>query len=78
MTQLLWILLYQGGMGGLEAIQKLTEFDPNVKAVVSSGYSSDPIMADFREYGFSGVIAKPYKMSKLNSVLHDVINGNRT
>ena len=63
-------------MGGLEAIQKLTEFDPNVKAVVSSGYSNDPIMADFRECGFSGVIAKPYRMSKLNSVLHDVINGN--
>ena len=69
-------LTIPGGMGGMEAIQKLTEFDPDVKAVVSSGYSNDPIMTNFRECGFCGVIAKPYKMSKLNTVLHNVINGN--
>ena len=69
-------LTIPGGMGGLEAVQRLTEFDPDVRAVVSSGYSNDPVMTNFRESGFSGVIAKPYRMSKLNSVLHDVINGN--
>ncbi len=69
-------LTIPGGMGGLEAIQKLTEFDPGVKAVVSSGYSNDPIMVDFRKFGFCGVIAKPYRMDKLNTVLHDAMNGN--
>jgi len=67
-------LTIPGGMGGKEAIKKLTEIDPGVKAIVSSGYSTDPVMADFREYGFSGVIAKPYRISELSEVLHGVIN----
>ncbi|HEY7545498.1 MAG TPA: response regulator, partial [Blastocatellia bacterium] len=47
-------LTIPGGMGGKEAIKKLLEIDPDVKAIVSSGYSNDPIMTRFREYGFSG------------------------
>ena len=69
-------LTVPGGMGGKEAIKKLLAIDPNVKAIVSSGYSSDPVMANFREYGFSNVIAKPYKSPpELNKILHIVING---
>lgn len=64
-----------GGMGGKEAIKKLLEIDPNVKAIVSSGYSEDPVMAEFRKYGFCGVIAKPYEAEQLSRALSDVING---
>lgn len=53
------------GMGGKEAIRRLSELDPGVKAIVSSGYSYDPVMANFREFGFSGVIPKPYVMEDL-------------
>jgi len=66
-------LTVQGGMGGKETIQKLKKVDPHVKAIVSSGYSNDPIMANYKEYGFSGVIAKPYKMKELSRVLHDIL-----
>lgn len=66
-------LTVPGGMGGLEAIRRLIEIDPEVRAIVSSGYSSDPVMANFREYGFKGVIAKPYKVGELGKVIHGVI-----
>jgi len=66
-------LTVPGGMGGREATRKLAEIDPEVKVIVSSGYSNDPIMADFREHGFSGVIAKPYKIKDLSEILHRVI-----
>jgi len=63
-------LTVPGGMGGKEAIRKLIEVDPEVRAIVSSGYSNDPIMSDFREYGFSGFIAKPYRVGELSAALH--------
>ncbi len=66
-------LTIPGGMGGKDAIRELLAFDPGVKAIVSSGYSSDPIMANYRQYGFSGVVAKPYKMNDLNKVLFKVL-----
>jgi PAS domain S-box-containing protein len=66
-------LTVPGGMGGKETLEKLLQIDPQVKALVSSGYSDDPIMADFQKYGFSGVIAKPYKISELGKILHQVI-----
>ena len=66
-------LTIPNGMGGKEAIRRLREIDPQVKAIVSSGYSYDPVMANFREYGFSGVIPKPYIMEDLGRVLGEVI-----
>jgi len=66
-------LTVPGGMGGREAVEKLREIDPGVKAVVSSGYTNDPVMVDFKKYGFSGVIAKPYKFAELSEVLHKTI-----
>ncbi|MCX6049987.1 MAG: response regulator [Chloroflexi bacterium] len=66
-------LTVQGGMGGKEAIRQLLELDTQVKAVVSSGYSHDPVMANFRDYGFSGVLAKPYTIEELNNTLAQVI-----
>ena len=66
-------LTIPGGMGGSETIQELLKIDPNVKAIVSSGYSSDPVMANYLEYGFCGVIPKPYEIYKLNKVLHEAL-----
>jgi signal transduction histidine kinase/CheY-like chemotaxis protein len=66
-------LTIPGGMGGKEAVNKLREIDPEVKAVVSSGYSTDPIMADYRAYGFSGVVAKPYHAGELEKTLRNVL-----
>ena len=67
-------LTVPGEMGGKETIEKLREIDPHVTAIVSSGYSDDPIMADFQKYGFSGVITKPYRVIELSKILQEVIN----
>ncbi len=72
-SALLMDLTIPGGMGGRDAIALLRELDPTVTAVVSSGYSNDPIMADYRAYGFSGVITKPYRVNELKRVLDEVI-----
>ncbi len=61
------------GMGGCEAVKILREMDPEVNAVVSSGYSNDPIMSDYKSFGFSGIIAKPYKVQELRNVLENVL-----
>jgi CheY-like chemotaxis protein len=66
-------LTISGGMVGEEAIGKLIEMDSDVKAIVSSGYSTDTVMADFRKHGFSGVITKPYDIETLSVLLHDII-----
>ena len=66
-------LTIRGGMGGKEAILELKNIDPQIKAIVSSGYSDDPAMADYQRYGFSGVIVKPYRISELSYVLQEVI-----
>ncbi|QWV94849.1 response regulator [Geomonas oryzisoli] len=49
-----------GGMGGQEAMQRLLEIDPGAKGYVSSGRTDDPVMMNYRNYGFSGTIEKPY------------------
>lgn len=61
------------GMGGKECIARLRELDAGVRAVVSSGYSTDPVMAQYRNYGFAGVVAKPYRLKDLGSVLAALI-----
>jgi len=66
-------LTVPGGMGGKEAIGKLLAIDPAVRAIVSSGYSEDPVMADFRAYGFRGVAIKPYRIRELSEVVASVI-----
>jgi PAS domain S-box-containing protein len=69
-------LTVRGGMGGVEAIGRLREIEPSIKAVVSSGYSNDPVMADFRAHGFVGVLMKPYKIDNLAEVLEMVLIRN--
>jgi two-component system cell cycle sensor histidine kinase/response regulator CckA len=62
-----------GGMGGLEALAPLRAIDPQAKVLMSSGYANDPVMANFQQYGFDGVIAKPYTVQRLHNVLQRVI-----
>jgi PAS domain S-box-containing protein len=71
-------LTIPGGMGGKEAIRHLLEIDPQVKAIVSSGYSNDPVMADYRKYGFAGVVSKPYTMREISAVLCKVASVCKT
>jgi len=66
-------LTIPGGMGGREAISLLRQYDPAVKVIVSSGYSSDLAMADFRKHGFRGMVAKPYDISELALVITNVM-----
>jgi PAS domain S-box-containing protein len=68
-------LTIRGGMGGKEAIARLRSIDPGIKAIVSSGYASDPIMSDYRSYGFCGVIPKPYRTQELTAAISAAILG---
>lgn len=63
------------GMGGAETIVRLLEIDPDVKAIVATGYSNDPIMSKFREHGFRGALPKPFTIDQLRTALHDAIAG---
>ncbi len=70
-------LTVPGGLGGAETIKKLFEFDPDVKAIVSSGYSTGPILSNYQIYGFSGIINKPYELKTVKNVIQKVLsNGN--
>ncbi|HTX72844.1 MAG TPA: ATP-binding protein, partial [Rectinemataceae bacterium] len=64
-------LTIPGGKGGSETISELREINPDVRAIVSSGYSNNPVMANFRQYGFCGVIVKPYRFDDLKQVLEE-------
>jgi len=61
------------GMGGLETMERLLEVDPGVRAIVSSGYSQDPIMSEYARHGFSAVIAKPYRVVEFGAVVKSVL-----
>jgi CheY-like chemotaxis protein len=61
------------GLGGKDAIALLKAYDSGVKAIVSSGYSNDPVVQDFLQYGFSGRLSKPYKISDLKEILEQHI-----
>ncbi len=65
-------LTIKGGMGGKETIRELLKIDPRIRAIVSSGYSNDPVMADFNTYGFVGALAKPYEKKDLERVLREL------
>ncbi len=67
-------LTVPGGMGGKETIQGLLKLDANVRALVSSGYSNDPILAEYEKHGFCGVVAKPYSSEELSRAVDKVIS----
>ncbi|MBI5101776.1 MAG: PAS domain S-box protein [Nitrospirae bacterium] len=66
-------LTVKGGMGGEEAIARIRDIDPNVRAVVSSGYSDNPVVADYHKYGFSAVLSKPYSIDALEDCLNMLV-----
>ncbi len=68
-------LTIPGGMGGKDTVRDLLRIDPNAKVIASSGYSNDPLMADYKAYGFREVIVKPYRVEDLGEVLHRVLEG---
>jgi len=66
-------LTVPGAMGGKEAVTELHAIDPDVRAIVSSGYSNDPVVADYIQYGFCGVISKPYSSARLTEAVRNAV-----
>ena len=66
-------LTIPGGDGGKDANEKLLKIDPDIKTIVSSGYSTDPVMANYRDYGFSSVLVKPYRSQEISKVLQELL-----
>ena len=66
-------LTIPGGMGGKETLRRIKALHPEAAVIVSSGYSNDPVMARFEQFGFSGVIAKPYNLLDLSKVLSQIL-----
>ncbi len=66
-------LTVPGGMGGADAMREILKIDPAAKGIVSSGYSSDPVMANHRAHGFRGSVPKPYRIADFSSTIRDVI-----
>ncbi|NLB18361.1 MAG: PAS domain S-box protein [Syntrophomonadaceae bacterium] len=69
-------LTIPGGMGGKETIQKLLTIDPHIKAIVCSGYSTNPIIAEYSRWGFKGFVTKPFGIDNLSQVLDKVLRNN--
>jgi len=70
--EVVFVDLVMPGMSGREVIQKLIELNPDIKAVISSGYSDDPAIADYEKLGFKGVLNKPYTLNDLKKILQNL------
>ncbi len=68
-TAVIMDLTIPDGMGGREAVTEILSIDRQAKVFVSSGYSTDPIMVNFQEYGFAGAIAKPFDLAAMQKIL---------
>jgi len=60
-------------MGGKDTLQELQKIDPRVKAIVTSGYSNDPVMSQYQKYGFKGMLTKPFNFDELNIIIRQVL-----
>ncbi len=67
-------LTIRGGMGGLETLHEMKKIDPEITGIVSSGYSHDPVMSGYRDYGFTAVLKKPYNFDELKQVVSSIYN----
>jgi CheY-like chemotaxis protein len=70
-------LTIPGGMGGREAMEELQRIDPAVRAIVSSGYSNDLVLANYQLHGFRGMISKPYDVADFAHAVENVLKGER-
>lgn len=68
-------LTVPGGMGGKRTVEELLRVNPDVKAIVASGYSDDPVMSEFRNYGFVAAVKKPFRIKDLADVLRRAVGG---
>jgi CheY-like chemotaxis protein len=68
-------LTIPGGMGGLGVLQELLKINPTLKAIASSGYSDDPVMANPLKFGFKGKLAKPYLKTALQEIVREIVEG---
>lgn len=66
-------LTVRGGMGGEETIKKLLEIDPGVRTIVSSGYSNDPVISNYKQFGFRGILNKPYKIYEVKKIIYEAL-----
>ena len=66
-------LTIPGGMGGKDAVSKILSLDPTAAVIVSSGYSNDQVISEYRHYGFQGAVCKPYRLQELSAILHEVL-----
>lgn len=66
-----------GGMGGSETIARLRELSPGVRAIISSGLGKDPLMIDFKNYGFVGALLKPYTLKELAAAVTELFQRTR-
>jgi two-component system cell cycle sensor histidine kinase/response regulator CckA len=71
-------LTVPGGMGGREAVAHLLVMDPEASAIISSGYSDNLVMANYGQYGFKGVMPKPYHIEEMSSEIERVLSTKRT
>ncbi|MFH2046267.1 MAG: response regulator [Pseudomonadota bacterium] len=60
------------GMGGKEAVHEILKIDPNAKVIISSGYSQDPAIINFKDYGFSAAIVKPFQLKTLINIINQL------
>jgi CheY-like chemotaxis protein len=70
-------LTVPGAMGGKETVKRLLEIDPELKAIVSSSYSDDSVLANFKKYGFRGMMPKPFESLSLSGAFHEVLKGEK-
>jgi two-component system, cell cycle sensor histidine kinase and response regulator CckA len=69
-------LTVPGGMGGKETLETLLSINPKIKVIVSSGYTNDPVMADYQKYGFKDIITKPYQFPELRAAIARTLERN--
>ncbi len=67
-------LSMDSGMGGTDVMEEMRAIDPDVKAIISSGYLHDPVIMNFENYGFAGILTKPYDPKELDEKLQNIIN----
>ena len=67
-------LTIHGGMGGKEVVRHMRSIDPSVKAVVLSGYSTDPVFVDFKQHGFAAALQKPFQVDEFKSLISRLLD----